>query len=137
MRIIYKDSEGLKIIIPSPHYQGTIVALATKRIPKGCEYKIVSDKEILSDREFRDAWDYDFSNDDPIKIDFEKAKEIWKNKLRAERKPLLEALDVEVIKNITDADKIAEIEAQKQPLRDITLLVDECKTLDQIREVAI
>ena len=95
---------------------------------------IIIDDCDIPDKYFRDAWTL---KDGKLVIDIKKAKEIKKEKLRVERKPLLEALDVEVIKNIANADKIAEIEAQKQPLRDITSLVDECKTLDQIREVTI
>lgn len=55
-----------------------------------------------------------------ITINLTKAKEIKKDMVRAERKPMLEALDIELMKNITDPVKVAEIEAQKQALRDAT-----------------
>lgn len=55
-----------------------------------------------------------------ITINLNKAKEIKKDMVRADRKPLLEALDIELMKNITDPVKVAEIEAQKQALRDAT-----------------
>lgn len=73
----------------------------------------------------------------PIKIDIVKAQAITKDRLRAERKPLLEALDVEVMKNITNADKLAEIEAEKQRLRDITKQVDGLTTVDELKEVTV
>ena len=55
-----------------------------------------------------------------IKINLEKAREIKKDMVRADRAPLLAALDIELMKNITDPVKVAEIEAQKQALRDAT-----------------
>jgi len=72
-----------------------------------------------------------------IKIDMTKAKEITKDRLRVERKPLLEALDIEVMKNITDAVKLVEIEAEKQRLRDITNVVDGLSTVEQLKAVSI
>ena len=55
-----------------------------------------------------------------IKINLDKAREIKKDMVRADRAPLLAALDIELMKNITDPVKVAEIEAQKQALRDAT-----------------
>ena len=72
-----------------------------------------------------------------IKIDIPKAKEITKNRLRAEREPLLQALDIEVMKNLSDATKLAEIEAEKQRLRDITLVVDTLETVEELKSVSI
>ena len=66
-----------------------------------------------------------------------KAKDITKDRLRAERTPLLQALDVEVMKNITDATKLAEIEAEKQRLRDITKVVDTLTTVEELKEVTL
>ena len=62
-----------------------------------------------------------------------KAKDITKDRLRTERTPLLQALDIEVMKNITDATKLAEIEAEKQRLRDITKVVDILETVDELK----
>ena len=59
-------------------------------------------------------------DDSMITVNLDKAKEIKKDMVRAERKPLLEALDIELMKNITDPVKVAEIEAKKQALRDAT-----------------
>ena len=72
-----------------------------------------------------------------IKIDITKAKEITKDKLRAERKPLLEKLDVDFIKaQETGADTSA-IVAEKQRLRDITLIVDSMTTVDELKGASI
>ena len=69
----------------------------------------------------------------PIKIDIAKAQSITKDRLRAERKPLLEALDVEVMKNITNAAALQEIEVEKQRLRDITLQVNNLTTVEELK----
>ena len=68
-----------------------------------------------------------------IKIDIAKAKDITKDRLRAERKPLLEAQDVLFIKaQETNADTSA-IVAEKQRLRDITNQVDTMTTVEQLK----
>ena len=72
-----------------------------------------------------------------LKINIEKAKEIKKDMLRVEREPLLSALDIEVMKNITDSVKLAEIETEKQKLRDITTKVDELTTVEELKEATI
>ena len=72
-----------------------------------------------------------------INIDIPRAKEITKNRLRAERTPLLQALDIEMMKNLSDTVKLAEIEAEKQRLRDITLVVDMLETVEELKSVSI
>ena len=72
-----------------------------------------------------------------IKIDIPKAQDITKDRLRAERTPLLNALDIEVMKNITDATKLAEIEEEKQRLRDITKVVDTLETVEELKGVVV
>ena len=72
----------------------------------------------------------------PIIVDITKAQEITRERLRAERTPLLQALDIEVMKNITDATKLAEIEAEKQRLRDITNVVDGLETVEELKAVS-
>ena len=135
MRIIYKDNDGLKIIVPSPRYENRMEELAKKRVPEGCTYKIVPDSEIPTDREFRNAWDLDSKK--KIKVDIIKAKEIKKEHLRQERKPLLEALDVDYMKALETKADTTSITAEKQRLRDITKLCDECKTVDELKAIKI
>ncbi len=57
-----------------------------------------------------------------IKINMKKALEIKKDMVRAERAPLLAALDIEMMRAIElgDAVKQSEIAAKKQALRDVT-----------------
>lgn len=58
----------------------------------------------------------------PIIVNMQKAVEIKKDMIRAERQPLLAALDIEMMRAIEagDAKKQAEIAAKKQALRDAT-----------------
>lgn len=72
-----------------------------------------------------------------IKINLEKAKEITKNRLRAERQPLLQAQDVEFQRALESGADTTEIVAEKQRLRDITKLADKAKTLDELKAISV
>ena len=72
-----------------------------------------------------------------IKIDIPRAQEITRDRLRDERTPLLQALDIEMMKNLSDTEKLAEIEAEKQRLRDITLVVDTLETVEELKSVSV
>ena len=72
-----------------------------------------------------------------ITINFDKAKEITKDRLRADRKPLLEAEDLKFMQaQETESDTTA-IVAEKQRLRDITKKVDSCKTTDELKALKV
>jgi hypothetical protein len=68
-----------------------------------------------------------------ITINFDKAVEITKDRLRAERTPLLQAQDVAFQRALESGADTAAIVAEKQRLRDITQFtattLDELKTL--------
>ena len=68
-----------------------------------------------------------------IVINFDKAKALTKDRLRAERKPLLEAQDVLFQRTLEVGGDTAAIVAEKQRLRDLPILVDSCTTLDELR----
>ena len=130
MKVIIKNQNGtVGILHPILDCGLTLDEIIAKDVPSGVPYEIVDDSVIHTDREFRNAWKHDLT------VDIAKAQEITKNRLRAERKPLLETLDVEVMKNITDPVKLAEIEAQKQVLRDITKVVDTLTTVEELKAV--
>lgn len=132
MRIILKNTDGtVSVLYPVLDCGLTIEQIAEKD-SHGTPYEIVEDSEIPADQEFRNAW---IHNGKKIEIDFVKAKEITKNRLRAERKPLLESLDVEVMKNISNAAALQEIEVEKQRLRDITLQVNNLTTVEELKAV--
>lgn len=58
----------------------------------------------------------------PIIVNMQKALEIKKDMVRQQRKPLLAALDIEMMKAIESGDEVkkAEIAGKKQALRDAT-----------------
>ena len=72
-----------------------------------------------------------------ITINIDKAKEITKDNLRAERKPLLEAQDVEFQKALETGADTTSIVAEKQRLRDITNQVDTMTTVDELKTASI
>lgn len=68
-----------------------------------------------------------------ITVNFAKAKELTKDRLRIERAPLLAALDVQFQRNLeANASNVAVI-AEKQRLRDLPTLADACTTLDELK----
>ena len=71
-----------------------------------------------------------------IQVNINKAKDITKDKLRAERKPLLEALDVEFIKAQEAGTDTSAIVVEKQRLRDITNQVDNLNTVEELKAVS-
>ena len=72
-----------------------------------------------------------------ITINITKAKAITKDRLRAERTPLLQAQDVAFQRALeANADTTA-IVAEKQRLRDITQLADQATTLEQLKQIEV
>lgn len=72
-----------------------------------------------------------------INININKAKEITKERLRAERAPKFAELDIEFMRNISNPEKLLEIEERKQILRDVTKLVDNATTLEDLKSLKV
>jgi hypothetical protein len=72
-----------------------------------------------------------------IVINFDKAKQITKERLRQERKPLLEQQDVLFQRSLENNADTSAIVAEKQRLRDITNLVDNATTLEQLKQLKV
>ena len=68
-----------------------------------------------------------------ITINLDKAKAITKERLRAERTPLLQAQDVAFQRALEQGSDTSAIVAEKQRLRDITNLADQATTLDELK----
>lgn len=73
----------------------------------------------------------------PVNINFAKAQDITKDRLRADRKPLLEAQDVAFQRALESNEDTTAIVAEKQRLRDITNQVDTMTTLDELRGATV
>jgi hypothetical protein len=70
----------------------------------------------------------------PVTVSLAKAKELTKDKLRVERKPLLEAQDVAFMKAQEAGSDTSAIVTEKQRLRDITGdYVNDMDTLDKLK----
>jgi hypothetical protein len=72
-----------------------------------------------------------------ITINIDKAKAITKDRLRAERTPLLQAQDVAFQRALESGADTSAIVAEKQRLRDITQLADSATTLDELKAISI
>ena len=77
----------------------------------------------------------DIKESDYIKIDINKAKEIWKEKIRIARKPALEKLDIDFIKTQEQGNDTSDIVADKKTLRDLPQQVDTATTVEEIKSV--
>lgn len=74
-----------------------------------------SEVTVPANRDFRGAWSLSGS---VISEDMDKAKEIFKDKIREVRQPLLEAKDVELMKALEAGSDTTAIAAAKNALRD-------------------
>lgn len=72
-----------------------------------------------------------------IQVNIDKAKELTKEKLREDRKPLLEALDVEFIKAQETGLDTSDIVSKKQALRDAPATVDSMTTIEELKSATL
>jgi hypothetical protein len=72
-----------------------------------------------------------------IVINLDKAKVITKERLRQERTPLLQAQDVAFQRALEEGADTSAIVAEKQRLRDITNLVDQASSLDELKSIEV
>jgi hypothetical protein len=73
----------------------------------------------------------------PITVDINKAKAITKDRLRTERKPLLEEQDILFMKAQEAGTSTSAIVTEKQRLRDITNQVDSMTTTDELKAAKV
>jgi hypothetical protein len=72
-----------------------------------------------------------------ITINLDKAKAITKERLKAERTPLLQAQDVAFQRALEEGADTSAIVAEKQRLRDITGLADSATTLEELKAITV
>ena len=73
----------------------------------------------------------------PITVDITKATAITKDRLRTERKPLLEEQDILFMKAQEAGSDTSAIVTEKQRLRDITKQVDSMTTTDELKAAKV
>jgi hypothetical protein len=128
--IFRNDNNGVSTCIPTGELP--IEAVLEKDVPKGKGARIVDQNSLPRDNDFYDAWEMD---DSSVTVNFAKAQEITKNRLRAERTPLLAAQDVAFQRALESGADTTAIVAEKNRLRDITKLADSATTLDELRAI--
>jgi hypothetical protein len=121
--LIYDNGNGVSVVIPTGEL--SIEEVQAKDCPQGT----IIDDSTLPSRDFRNAWEL---VDEAVSVNFAKAKDITKDRLRAERTPLLEAQDVAFQRALENSSDTSAIVAEKQRLRDITNQVDTATTLDEL-----
>jgi hypothetical protein len=141
MIILYKkEDETVGIVNPSPNVR--LNDVIKRDVPKGTSYVIITDSQMPLENDlldFSDALIVDFNNSEnpQIGFDIEIAKDITRKRLRKERISLFEKTDLLIrdamIENNQEKLEIAINERDR--LRDITLLVDQKNTLDQLRQI--
>jgi hypothetical protein len=126
--IIYKNENG-GVSICNPHPSLDIEWVRAKDTP---EHSIIVDEEDLPfiHDDLFDAWEL---NDGQVVIHHGKAIQVTKNRLRVERKPLIEAQDIAFQRAIEDGSDTSAIVAEKQRLRDITQLADSATTIEELK----
>jgi predicted DNA-binding helix-hairpin-helix protein len=122
---------GVSICVPTGEL--SIQEVKAKDTPLN---SIIMDASELpeADNDFFNSWEL---VDGVVSVNIEKAKEQTKDRLRAERAPLLAAQDVAFQRALEESKDTATIVAEKQRLRDITNLVDGCKTTEELRGLSV
>ena len=72
-----------------------------------------------------------------MQVNFSKAQDITKDRLRLDRKPLLEEQDVLFMRAQEAGSDTSAIVTEKQRLRDITNQVDSMSTLDELKGATV
>jgi hypothetical protein len=124
--IFTNDNGGVSTCIPTGEI--SIEAVLAKDVPAGRGARIVNLTDLPRDNDFYDAWEMDVTS---VTVNFAKAVEITKKRLRAERTPLLAAQDVAFQRAQELGADTTAIVAEKQRLRDITNIT--ATTLDELR----
>ena len=129
--IFTNDNGGVSVCVPTGELD--IQAVKAKDTPS---HSIIVDSSVLpeEDNDFFDAWELSGKT---VSVNLDKAKAITKDRLRAERAPLLEAQDVLFQRaQESNADTTA-IVAEKNRLRNITNGVDTCTTTAELRALKV
>jgi hypothetical protein len=129
--IFQNDNGGVSTCIPTGEI--SIDAVMTKDVPAGRGARIVNIVDLPNQhQDFYDAWEMDATS---VTVNFAKAVELTKARLRAERTPLLAAQDVLFQRALESNADTTAIVAEKQRLRDITNF--SATTLDELRSLKV
>jgi hypothetical protein len=125
--IIFSNSNGgVSICIPTGEI--SIEAVLAKDCPAGAI--IVEQSSLPTNNDFYEAWEL---ADGVVTVNFSKAVELTKKRLRIEREPLLAAQDVAFQRALETGEDTSAIVAEKKRLRDVTNF--SATTLDELRSL--
>ena len=130
--IIYTNNLG-GVSVCHPTGELAIEQVKAKDTP---EHSIIIEDTDLptADNDFFNAWEL---NGETVSVNIDKAKAITKDRLRAERAPLLAAQDVLFQRAQESGADTTVIVAEKNRLRNITNLVDPCSTTAELRALKV
>lgn len=108
----------------------------TTRIEIGNDIRDAASVNTLSDRTFREAWQFAGS---AVEVDLALAKEIHKDILRMERAPIMQELDVEYMVALEKGQSTLGIASKKQSLRDVTNdpRIDAASSVDELKSLTL
>jgi|TARA_B100000035_G_C21031408_1_gene568706 hypothetical protein len=97
-----------------------------------------ADYETPIERTFREAWTFGGNPEDGVvSVDMDKAKDIWRDKIRQARVGLFESLDAEFMQAMETGADTSDIVAQKNALRDAPAdpAIDSATTPEELKLV--
>ena len=142
-RLIYEDQNGYcRIVTPNPDFQqpkesseASIARLYALAIPSVVEFIACDEESIPQDLTFRDAWRKGTVGE-PIKIDFGKAEEIHRARIRVAAEKKIEQLNGQLEKALEN-DNLPEqvaIRGTKKILRSIHAMnLTHCKSIEDLK----
>jgi hypothetical protein len=126
--IIYKNPNGTNVCVCTPSDEVDINTVLVKDCPIGA--MIVDLESLPQIDEFVDAWEL---NDNIVSVNFSRAQELTRTRLRNERIPLLAAQDILFQRALETGADTTTIVVEKNRLRNITALVNSVNTLDDLQ----
>lgn len=130
--IVYSQNNG-QVAVCYPTGELLIEEVLTKDCPAGA---VIVDNDSLPNEHtaFFNAWRL---ANGVVSVDLTAAKNITKDRLRAERTPLLQAQDVAFQRALESNADTTAIVAEKQRLRDITKLADDATSLEELKGLSV
>jgi hypothetical protein len=128
--VFTNERGGVSVCVPTGEM--SIEAVLGKDVPAGANAYIVREDSLPEEGDFFNAWEL---SNGAVSVSLSKAKEITKDRLRAERAPLLAAQDVAFQRALETGGDTAAIVAEKTRLRNVTALADACSTLADLRNL--
>lgn len=133
--IIWTNPELGNVCVCTPAPEFSCEEVKDRSTPNGITSYIVETSELPEeDGDFFNAWE---QANGVVTVNLDKAKALTKDRLRAERAPLLAAQDVAFQRALESGADTTAIVAEKQRLRDITILTDACTNTAELRALKV